>query len=218
MQKENIKSILVALKGFGILIIAHAVGGAVGVYLLAPRLAFYGIPLVTVAMLSSSAISALVAIIYLKLTTKFFPNFSPKKAIFLYLFSGIFASWIVSLPQVLLLGKESAFIQDILKTSYPYYYLNLFLFILWGPLLEETLYRGYFFEILRRDWGNGKAFLFSSILFVFFHGLWGTFNINLFFIFFYSAIFTLLYIEGGLVASIIVHSFVNFYLVYLNIP
>jgi membrane protease YdiL (CAAX protease family) len=220
MIRENriSRSVFVVLKGFGVLIIAHAVVGAIGVYYLGPKLVTRGIPLVTIAMLSSSATSALFAITYLKLTTNYFPIFKVKKEIVPYVFAGVVATWIVSIMQVFFLGKESAFIQDILKTSHLYYYLNLFLFVLWGPLLEETLYRGYFFEILRRDWGNGKAFLLSSILFVFFHGLWGVFNLSLLFIFFYSAIFTLLYIEGGLVVPIIVHSFTNFYLAYLNMP
>lgn len=214
MDYSKIKSVIIVLEGFGALIAFHAIGG----YYCAPKVAgvFPKLPLLTVSMLSSSAISPVIAIIYLALRTKFIPKFTIKKEIFMYILAGIVMAWIVVFVSVIVSGKGDVFTQEILKTPYPYYYLNLFLLILWGPLLEEILFRGYFFEILRQKLNNTRALLFSSILFVIFHGIWGGYGINLFFIFLYSVIFTLMYIQGGLIASISVHALVNFYLLYLN--
>jgi membrane protease YdiL (CAAX protease family) len=214
LDNLKIKSVIIVLEGFGVLIAFHAIGG----YYCAPKVVevFPEIPLITVSMLFSSAMSPVIAIIYLALRTKFIPKFTIKKEIFTYILAGIVMAWIVVFISVLLSGKESSFAQEILKTPRPYYYLNLFLFILWGPLLEETLVRGYFFEILRQKLNDIIALVFSSILFVIPHGIWGIFSINLFFIFMYSVIFTLMYIQGGLIVSISVHAFVNFYLLYLN--
>lgn len=208
------KSAIVVLEGFGVLIVTHAIGG----YYCGPWLAetFIELPQVTVAMLSSSSISPVIALIYLGLRTKFIPRFNVKKETFISLLPIIVMAWIVVFVSVLLYGKESLFGQEILKTLPPYYYLNLFLVVLFGPLLEETLSRGYFFEILKQSWGNTKALLLSSVLFVIPHSIWGSLDISLFFIFLFSIVFTLAYIMGGLVTAILVHAFVNFYLFYLN--
>lgn len=202
------------IAAFGICMVAHAVGG----YFLGPNLAkiFPEIPQLTMSMLASSSLSPLIALFYIGFATKFIPRLNIKRELLTYIPAGIIMVWITVFLSVLILGKEIPLAKNILKTPRPYYYLNLFMLIAWGPLLEETLYRGYFFELLKRVWGNRWAFLFSSFLFVLFHGIWGGFGIGLFFVFFYSAIFTLLYIEGGLVASIMVHSFCNFYLMYMN--
>lgn len=211
---SKIKSITIVLEGFGILILSHIVGG----YFCAPKLAevFSELPLLTISILSSSAISPIVAIIYLALRAKFIPKFSVKREILMYILSGMVMAWIVVFLSVLVSGKGDTFAQEILKTPHPYYYLNLFLLILWGPILEEILFRGYLFEILRQQMNSAVALLFSSVLFIGLHGLWGVFGINLFFIFLYSVIFTLLYIQGGLIVSILVHVFVNSYLLYLS--
>ena len=217
MNLSKGKNIIVVLEGFGILIISHAVGG----YYFSPKLAevFSKVPLVTIEMLSSSAISPIIAIIYLIWRTNFVPKLrlSIRKETLLYFLSGIVLVWINNFIGMLFFwDKEMPLAKEILNVTTPYYYLNLFLVILWGPALEETLTRGYFFEILRRNWGTTIALLLSSLLFVIFHGMWGTFDWGLLFIFIDSVIFTMMYIEGGLVTSILVHSFVNFYLTYLN--
>lgn len=214
MSLSKGKSVITVLEGFGILLVAHAIGG----YCFSQRLAsvFNKMPLVTVEMLSSSAVSPIVAIIYLAWRCKFVPKFSISRETFLCFIAGIVLVWIVAFVSLLYFDRRIPFAQEIIKTNYPYYYLNLFLVVLWGPLLEETLVRGYFFEILKGSWSNTTALLLSSILFVIFHGIWGTFDISLLLILLYSIIFTLIYIEGGLIASIVVHAFANFYLTYLN--
>ena len=134
----------------------------------------------------------------------------------MYILVGVIISWLVIFVELLFLTKEIPMAQKILQTPEPYNYVNLFLLILWGPFVEETLYRGYFFEILREKLNDPIAIIFSSLLFVLFHGMWGQFSISLIFIFLFSLIFTIMYISGGLIASISVHAFTNFYLTYLN--
>ena len=80
-----------------------------------------------------------------------------------------------------------------------------------GPILEEILFRGFFFEVLRRKWNIKIALavilLFSAIV----HLKYGISVIN---IIIDNVILTLIYIEGGLIASIIGHIFLNFYMIY----
>jgi len=178
------------------LIAAHAAGG----YYFAPLLEekFPQLFFSNVMMLSSSAISPLIAIVYLAVRVKIFPKVSINKRVLTYLLSGVIMAWIIAFTSVLLGGMETPFE---LKVPHPYYYLNLFLIVLWMPILEEILNRGYFFEILRQDRGGKMALLFSSILFVLLHGIWGRIDMSLIFIFLYSVIFTLVYMKGGLIGN-----------------
>jgi len=213
-SSEKIKSALIVLEGFTILIICHAIGG----YYFAPILVRYfsRLPLLTISMISSSAVSPVLAIFYVAVRVKFLPKFKLTREIFMYILSGIVMAWIVSIINVLISGRDISLAQGILRTPPPYYYLNLFLLIFWGPFLEEILFRGYFFELFRQKSNDVKALLVTSLLFVIPHGIWGSFDINLFFIFLNSSVFTLMYIQGGLITSIMIHAFVNFYLLYLN--
>jgi len=192
-------------------VIAHAIGG----YYLAPILAerFPQLFFSNIMMLSSSAMSPLIAIIYLTVRVKFLPKVKIDKRVLTYLSAGVIMAWFIAIMHILLVGREAPFE---LKVPHPYYYVNVLLIVLWLSILEEILYRGYLFETMRQSLGGKMALLFSSILFVLFHGIWGTTDINLIFIFFYSVIFTLVYMEGGIIASIGAHSFVNLYLVYLT--
>lgn len=210
------RSAVIVTIGFGISLIAHAIGG----YYFAPKLAetFSQVPRITIEMLASSSISPVIAIIFLLVTTKFIPRILITRYTITCILAGLVVGWIAVFLEVLTFGKESAFSIAILSTPRPYYYVNLFLLIVYGPFFEETLYRGYFFELMKPGWGNCKAFFLSSMLFVLFHGLWGGFGMWLFFIFLASAISTIMYLEGGLIAAITTHSFVNFYLMYLSMP
>jgi membrane protease YdiL (CAAX protease family) len=215
MDSSKFKSTLLVLEGFGVLIVFHMIGG----YYFAPRLVkiFSEIPLLTISMITSSAISPVMAILYLALRNKFIPKFSIKRGMFAYILSGIMLAWLIVFINMLFSVKEISFAKEILESPSPYYYLNLFLLILWGPFLEEILFRGYLFELLKPSWGDPMSLLLSSTLFVMPHGIFGFFDITLISIFLYSIVFTLLYMYGGLIASISVHAFVNLYLLYLNV-
>lgn len=215
MDYSKIKSLIVVLEGFVVLIVAHAIGG----YYLAPELSEFcpQVPRLIIAMLATSASSSVVAIIYLAFRANFLPELSIRKMTFKFLFVGMAMASISVFVITLVLPAKISLAQKIITMPQSYFFLSLFLLLMWGPFIEEILCRGYFFEILRRNWGTVIAMLISSVLFTLPHGLWGTFSIAILFIFINSIIFTLSYIWGGLASSILVHIFVSSYMFYLNI-
>lgn len=214
MDVSKRKNTFVIIEAFLIWLIVHAIGG----YYFAPKLAevFPKTPPLVIGLLSSSAISPLAAMVYLALRTRFIPKFIIKKEMSFYIPAGIIGAWVVAYTNLFVSSNKIPFAQEIHGVAHPYFYFTLFLVLIWGPFLEETLNRGYFFELLRTNWGDALALLFSSTLFVLFHGIWGGFSINLLFIFLYSVIFTAVYMGGGLVASIAVHASINLYLLYVG--
>ena len=104
--------------------------------------------------------------------------------------------------------------------AYPYYFeLNLFLSIIWGPFIEEVLFRGYFLEILKSSWSVKASILVSSLLFTIGHkglaeillnGKWH-YIMSVLMIFLSSVVFSAAYIRGGLLAAAIIHMFANLY-------
>jgi membrane protease YdiL (CAAX protease family) len=195
------------LTGFSILFGTNVVNG----FFLRPLLAeiFPQFPWITLGLLLSVTNAPLAAFIYLILRIGFVPKFSIERETFLWsVGTGMALIWTVNSAQTLVLGQISVQMQGILNASPSYYLLNLFLLILWGPFVEEIFFRGYFLEILYQKHSTLKALLFSSALFTFGH-VWGGFNGSLVFIFLASVVFSLVYIKGGLVASILVHIFAN---------
>lgn len=212
---NRIKNIIIILEGFACLIVAHLM-----LWLLINPMLYKlssSIPQITKEILSSSAFSPIIAIIYCYNRTKRLPVASPHlKDLVMTIIVGIILSWLTFFLNMITSDKKIPFAQSILDVPTPFLYLNIFLVVLWGPTLEEVLFRGYFFGIIREDWGDIFAFILSSLLFIIPHGIWGTFDINLFFIFLYSAIFTVVYSKSGIVASITVHSLVNAFLLLAN--
>lgn len=227
-KNSKTRSGLIVFEGFGIALLSHTLGG----YYLAPHIAysFPSLPHQTVGMLSTSAISPVAAIIYLAFRLRYLPRFKIKRETFILVVPAIILIWLITIIGTLLLGKEDIIAQEVLRTPKPFLYLNVFLLIFWGPLVEEVLFRGYLFETLRKIRGDIFALCATSILFVIPHGLWWhlyyiqdalpgnflIFGISLVFIGVYSAIYTALYIAGGLITAIVAHMFTNFYLLYLN--
>lgn len=211
----KIKSLFLVLGGFICLNIAHFVFG----HLLEPLLysIFPSIPKISNAIISSSSISPVIAIIYFIITTKRYPILIFDKNLFPHILAGLFLAWLVFFLNMIVSQREIPFAQNIISSPKPFLYINIFLVVIWGPLLEEILCRGYFYEMLRKSWSDKYAFLLSSLLFVIPHGIWGSFDINLIFIFLYSGIFTIVYTNGGIVASVIVHSSVNAFLLLINL-
>lgn len=192
----------------------------IGGFFLAPKLEvlFPEMPLLTIAILSSSVFSTFFAILYLSLRLKFIPKVMLNKDVFIFSLSGALAAWLVAFVSVIYAGSADIFLaKQIYSIKQPYFLPTLSLLVFFGPCLEEVLYRGYFFESLRREHGNLIALLFSSLLFASFHGIFGNFNFSLFFVFLYSVVFTFAYIGGGILSSIMAHSLLNFYLFYISI-
>jgi membrane protease YdiL (CAAX protease family) len=171
------------------------------------------LPQVTLTLMASPTGSVL-GIVYLAIRTRIVPRLSLNKEMYVYFFLGIAMAWITTLLYTLVAGKDAGLVKASLDTSRPFRYLNACLLTIWGPVAEETLFRGFFFHILRSRWSIAMAGLFSSLLFVLLHTFSGI-DTGLLFIFLYSVVFTITYIRGGLIASILVHGFVNAYWLYL---
>lgn len=211
MKKDNSRALFEAI---GVLLISHLVGG----YFLGPLIArvFNNIPLVTVEIVSSSALSPLVVLLYLALRIGWVGKLNINREVLMYALAGITMSFFLVFIEAILLGKDITFAQEIIDAPRPYSYLNMFLVIMLGPIAEEVLFRGYIFEIMQDTWGKTFACIGSTMVFVILHGLLGSFDASLIFIMLYSVIFLITYLQGGLVSSISVHVFVNSYLIYLN--
>jgi membrane protease YdiL (CAAX protease family) len=221
------KSIRIIFEGICINVIAHAVGG----FYLAPVIAkvFNDVPSLTISLLSSAAFSPFAAIIYIAIRLRIIPSFKANKNTFVYIIAGIAVALLLRHLITSISGSKYKFVLEVLQTPYPYIYINLFILLIWTPVVEEILFRGYFFEILENKWGLLIALISSSIIFALIHGLWGvlwlegltvgiiiSFLLWLFFIFLGSLLLTAIYIKGGLIAAIMVHVFMNSYLLYLN--
>lgn len=214
LELSKSKSFGIALEGFLIWVVSWILGEffAISLAEMNPDM-----PLISAEMITSPGISPLMAIGYMWLRLRYIPIVMVNQEVFLGTCAGILLAWLVTFMGVLFLGREVSLAQEILKTRHsPYFYPTLFLFVAWGPFLEETLARGYFFELLRRSWGDPAGLVVSSFLFVIFHAIFGGVGLGLLFIFLWSVILTIVYMQSGLIASILTHMFVNFYLTYLN--
>ena len=127
---------------------------------------------------------------------------------------GIFVIWIIKFLSFLFFINKGATLPSIksfLELPSIYFYIGFIMLVIIGPILEEILFRGFFFEVLRRKWNIKIALavilLFSAIV----HLKYGISVIN---VIIDNVILTLIYIEGGLIASIIGHIFLNFYMIY----
>ncbi len=70
---------------------------------------------------------------------------------------------LVTYKVMLLFVEITPFFSEMRRLSI-YDLINIFLYTAWAPLFEETLFRGYFLEILK-SWNNTGALLLSSLLF-----------------------------------------------------
>jgi membrane protease YdiL (CAAX protease family) len=226
-ENPKSRSLLIILEGLGVSLAAHAFGG----FYLAPKLIYdYEImlPPVTIALLLTSSLSPVIAIVYLALRLKFIPNFRINKGSVVWVILGTILIC-TGIYLVNIITGGSYYSEEILRVPTPYQYFNLALIIVWTSTAEEILFRGYFFENLRRSWGNLIAIFVVSALFVIPHGIWGAlyftqrmpnfslvvFSIVLTSIFVSSIIYTVTYLKAGLPAAILVHIFGNLFFYYL---
>jgi len=126
--------------------------------------------------------------------------------------AGIFLCWLVTLVEGMFLhGMQiDQFYLQFFDLPQPYYFFSFFTFFFLGPLFEETLFRGYIFDMLRRKWTLPIAIVVVMLFSFVAHMNFSRTVVALFSIIF-QLIFTCAYLEGGLGASIVVHSFVNIY-------
>ncbi len=197
-----------------IFLLIHIGGG----YYLFPTLCkiFLRTPSILLQIISSSAISPVIASIYMLVRCRFFPKINLNKTVLLSALAGAVASWLIILiGSVLFFGDSDPLIKQALELRSYDLYVLLFIVTIWNPIFEESLVRGYFFEVILKKYNTIVAIVISSILFVIPHIMWDFNLYNVFFFFLISVVLTAVYIEGGLVASAMTHSFVNLYMTYL---
>jgi membrane protease YdiL (CAAX protease family) len=123
---------------------------------------------------------------------------------------------LISLQKPLFAGRGQL---NLAEWDFDSAYLYLLVMILLGPIVEEVLVRGGYFEVLRRSWGDKSALKISTILFVIPHLIWSPTHRHLFSVVsltLSSLLYTFLYIVGGLLPAIIVHAAMNFYVFLLS--
>lgn len=180
---------------------------------------FTGMPAITVNIISSSAISPLLASAYLCARTKVKPAIILNKQVFVLTLTGIVLVYIVSLMYMHIF-KESNFVSSLSAPS-AFNYLNLFWYVVWAPVTEEILFRGYFLNILSAR-GNVTASIVSSLLFTAAHTLFAYPHLDMImalecsFLFVYSMIFAFMYVQGGIIPAILAHLFSNWYFFISN--
>ena len=171
------------------------------------------VPWITAASLSSTIFGFIVAIAYVAPRTASIPRFELTITMALVTITGVIVTWFIgSLGGAVFFGEPSLLFQETNKITQPvHYYLTALLIIGFGPLLEEILYRGYFFEILKEASSETIAMVVSTLLFVIAHADERVPGLALFFIGLHSIVFTFVYIKGGIVASVLTHAFANWY-------
>jgi membrane protease YdiL (CAAX protease family) len=138
-------------------------------------------------------------------------------AVLLTLIVGLVANWmLIFLQRPLFAGSGRL---NLAEWDFDSAYLYLLVMVIVGPVVEEVLVRGGYFELLRRSWGDISALKISTVLFVIPHLIWSPGHRNIFSIVsltLSSLLFTSLYIVGGLVPAIIAHAATNFYVAFLS--
>ena len=168
----------------------------------------------------SAVVSALLfANMYMLYKYKFFPVLirTNVKESLLVAVGGIISLWFAFLIFLISLfkrGPYNSLIEELITLPSPYFYIGMLIIVGLGPLFEEMLMRGYFFEILRKRWNVGVA-LMITLLFAAISHFKLKVGIELIPLIIYNIIFTLLYLEGGLLASTLAHMFVNIYTIYI---
>lgn len=198
-------------------VVLHAVQYVTEYYLLPVLLQRnLGAP-ITVSVLSTSSISLPLAVLYLLIRTKAVPRFVGRNPISASL-GGIFLLWIIGfIALVWFFDKANSDARALLDLHGVPFYLTVFVVVVWLPFLEEILFRGYFFELLNDHIGIMASTILSAGLFAVSHGIWEGFGPQSVLYFVDSLIFTFVHAQGGVLAAGVAHSFVNAYVLVLNI-
>ena len=130
---------------------------------------------------------------------------------------GIFLLWLVSFIALLWFDKVNADARALLELHGVPFYLTVFALVTRLPFLEEILFRGYFLELLNDHIGTVASTILSAGFFVVSHGIWDGFGAQSLLYFVDSLIFTFVYAQGGILAAGLAHTFVNGYVLVLNI-
>ena len=201
------------------MIVLHGLLG----YFLVPKaiVVMSNIPVLSVNILLTSVLAPLLTIIYLMLRLDHSPNIYFDKIVIMVSTASIVVLWFIALFEILIIGPSNIFVKQLLSSYVSYVNINIIWFILLAPILEEILFRGYFYDLLRQ-YGELIAIVLSSLLFVIPHVLFAGISIDIVviiqavIIFMRSMVLSISYRYGGLVASVLAHIFINAYSLFLN--
>lgn len=185
----------------------HAIGG----FLLGPWLSniLPFVPNKTISMLSSSTFSPLATIIYAAIR---FNNIKPNiynRHTIKYATIGITLSATISLASIYVVGNHVMAINEIWSLSSGFFIASVLLLTIVGPIMEETLFRGYLYELLVIKLSKISSLIIVSLIFYLIHAVLGGFSLGTIFTLAFSVAFTFAYINGGLFASILSHVAAN---------
>lgn len=178
-------------------------------------------PVLSVNILLTSILAPLLTIIYLMLRLDHSPYIYFRKMVIMVSAASIVFLWSIALLEIMLIGPSNIFVKQLLSSYVSYININIIWFILLAPTLEEILFRGYFYDLLRQ-YGELIAIILSSLLFVVPHVLFAGVSldivviIQMVIIFMRSIVLSITYRYGGLVASVLAHIFINAYSLFLN--
>jgi len=214
-KSANKRPVLLVIKGFVVCIAAYAAGG----FFIAPAISSYlqNVPWVTISMLFSSSFSLVIASFYLLNRSGIRPRIAVINRDWLInCLAFIVLMWAIVFVSILFSGNSSALSNEISSIkNIGIFYLSVFVLTIVGPLLEEIFFRGLVLEILNKNTSVFPSVLATSFLFAMLHGIFGVFSLHLVFIFLASVVFSIAYIQCGIVGSVLTHCFANSYLVFV---
>lgn len=210
---RNSKDFIFVIENFIVLLLIHSVGG----YFFAPILinTYPHIPEITLRLICSTAVSPVVAICYLAFRSGFIPRNIVNRETFSATVSGIIFVWLMYFVKLLIFGKYS-----VANPSTFYYLIKIFIIVIWAPLIEEILFRGYYYELLKSK-GDVFAILVSSTMFVMAHAIFVGSGIDFYLLleltllFLHSIIYCVVYKRGGLASSVLTHVFTSAYATFV---
>ena len=171
------------------------------------------IPKNSVFVITSGIISPVLAITYLWLRTGYVPRILSSDTT-PYALAGIIVIWLFLAISYLFYGPNDLIFKKYVSTQGAYKYLGLFSLVIWAPITEETIFRGYFLGILMKSYGKIISLTISALLFIALHVNLAspTVTIEWFVsLFVYSLVVGVVYIQAGLASAVMVHMFSNFY-------
>ena len=198
LELTRVNSLIIVVEGFLVYQASHFLGGNLVAFVLLQK--YPQMPPITAATIGSSDIPPLVAILYMSLRVGWYPNLKFGYCVLPGAVGGIVLAWLVSFGALLFFDKENTEAQEILSLPKPYLYHGLFSAIVWNPLLEEVISRGFFLEILRNQWNLVSSVIISTLLFAGSHWLWAGWSPGIALIACNSLVFTLAYVQGGVLA------------------
>lgn len=224
----QIRSILLIVEGLTVYAIFYYLGGSVLFWYL--RSLFTDWPVFTISALTTSIASVFLTVTYLRLRLHFQFELKLAQKHIIGTCIAILILLGVVLTVAYLFGLNDWTIRRAVNVPAPYLILNMLLVALIGPVLEEILFRGYFYKIIKDGFGYIAAIMITSTLFVIPHLILSSLNIIAYgkgvinimdlligfvILLIYSTMFTIMNRYWGLLSAILAHVIVNSAMVLL---